>query len=124
MSVGIKRPRKKKDDVELQNQLLERAVDVLQETTRAESEGTKFGAYLGLKLDGFNPRQRAIAIKRINDIIFEIEMATSSFGVAPTANVPQSASPSPYCESRSPMEYMHPESYVAMLGYSHPNSGE
>ena len=92
----MKRPRKKKDDVELQNQLLERAVDVLQETTRAESEGTKFGAYLGLKLDGFNPRQRAIAIKRINDIIFEIEMATSSFGVAPTANVPQSASPSPY----------------------------
>lgn len=102
---------------------------------KVKSQGVTFGAYVGHKLDSFNPCQRATAIKQISDIIFEVEMATSSFGQVHMANVSQhgpgdfrniSVSPSLYSESRGlqreSLDYATPG--MAMLRYSHPNPGE
>lgn len=103
----------------MQNLLLERALEVLQEPPKsvdhAESEGEQFGAYVGMKLNGFNPRQRAIATKRISDVLFEIEMG-NSFGQLHPASVSQ------YPDLRGIQRELV-DSYLAMLNYSNPTQG-
>ena len=40
-----------------------------------------FALYVGEKLDGFNKRQRMLAEKRINDVLYEIESAVQYDGL-------------------------------------------
>ena len=57
--------------------LLTKCTDCLTNSTLIESQGIKrsaFATYVEEKLSGFHKRQRTIAEKRINDLLFEFKM--------------------------------------------------
>ena len=72
---------KKKTLPERKIELLTKCTDAIASSTPKESQGTKrlaFASYIEEKLSGFNKRQRIIAEKRINDVLFEIEMSSGN----------------------------------------------
>lgn len=61
----------------LKTEFLTQAVEAFKEPTdkvsRGESTSEKFSVYIAQKLNSFSPSQRALAEKKISDVIFDVE---------------------------------------------------
>ena len=72
---------KKKSFAEKKIELLTKCTDPITDSTLIESQGMKCSAlatYVEEKLSSCNKRQRAIAEKRINNVLFELELSVGN----------------------------------------------
>ena len=67
----------KQEEQNLKTEILKRAVNVLSspaDEKQTKTAGERFGSYVAEKLNEFSSRKRALAEKKISDVLFEVEM--------------------------------------------------
>ena len=85
-------------------ELYKNAIEALKEPGNGKlSEEAAFGRTVSETLSRFNPRQRAIARKRISDVLFEVEMGVEN--LQPNSNM-------------LPTGFPHPNGFYAQPNYT------
>lgn len=123
--------KKSKTIAERKIELLTKCTDAITSSSKeSQSQGVKrtaFATYIDEKLSTYNKRQRAIAEKRINDVLFEIEMSDGNYQSFPNSQpAPQNVSsatfqlPTFQFQNRNPYQPMEQgnESYLEYLNNS------